>query len=118
MMNSKNINYAFSLMLLLLAFKSLAESTTIEIPAEFHPNNEALISVVNVNVPLNATTAQPVPACIIVHGSGGLFSEGEVGEACDTSPHNMSGNFADLMAVFEELGVATIAPSKEKNRLN
>ena len=96
------------------SFESFADAETVEIPAAFHPLNEPLIAVLN--LPAHASAEHPVPACLIVHGSGGLFSEGDVGAACDTSPENMSENFNEVVILLDDIGVATVAPSSFVSR--
>jgi len=115
-MYSKNIR-AFLvnfLMVLNVSFNATAEPTTVIIPAQFHPLDNAIISVLN--IPTEASASSPVPACLIIHGSGGLFSEGNVGEDCNTSASNMSQNYSELMDLFNDLDVASIAPSSFVSR--
>ena len=116
-MHSK-LNYTLLISLILLSLNSfkaaMAEPQTVTIPAEFHPLNEPLVSVLN--IPLLASASSPVPACLIIHGSGGLFSEGNIGDDCDTSPDNMSDNYTELMNLFNGINVASITPSSFVSR--
>jgi len=91
-----------------------ASPQTITVPAEFHALNEPIISVLN--IPPTASASRPVPACLIFHGSGGLFSEGDVGENCDTSVNNITHHYNELIDLFNSIGVASLAPSSFVSR--
>jgi hypothetical protein len=101
-------------MALIIPKQAISEAQTMVIPAELHPLNQELISVIN--IPTEASASSPVPACLLVHGSGGLFSEGNVGDDCDTSANNMTQNYSQLMDLFNDIGVATIAPASFVSR--
>ncbi len=102
------------LILILFSYCTYAERITTLIPQKLHPLDETLIAVID--IPEFATTEQTVPACLIVHGSGGLFSAGEVGEDCDTSVDNIDSRYEDLMDLLAGVHVATLAPSSFVSR--
>lgn len=83
----------------------------ITIGAEHHPLGESLRAVLA--VPDGAGAKTPVPACVIVHGSGGLFRENAPGEACGPG---LESNFRRLAELFEGLGVAALLPSSFASR--
>jgi len=105
------------LLTLLPAQQSLAGSAsrnTIIIDSAWHTLNEPLIAVLS--LPAGASAANPVPGCLIAHGSGGLFREDQAGEPCSTEPANMERNFRELADLFDANGVASIAPSSFVSR--
>jgi len=108
----------YSLVVFIVAFYHFngihASPQIINVPAELHALNQPIIAILN--IPPTASASRPVPACLILHGSGGLFSEGEVGENCDTSVNNITHNYNELIDLFNNIGVASLAPSSFVSR--
>ena len=57
--------------------------------------------------PIGNLDGQKYPACLVLHGSGGLFKENEPGQVCS---NELEQNFDQIFAVLEALGVVVIAP--------
>jgi dienelactone hydrolase len=64
-------------------------------------------------LPAGASAAAPVPACIVLHGSGGLFRENLPGEACGPA---LEANFEAVAQTLAGLGVASLLPSSFDSR--
>jgi dienelactone hydrolase len=60
------------------------------------------------SMPAGAAPKQGFPACLVLHGSGGLLRENEPGLPCGPQ---LEGNFEALMQMFESLGVLVLAPN-------
>jgi dienelactone hydrolase len=59
------------------------------------------------SVPAGATPEALFPACLVLHGSGGLFAENAPGETCGPQLEN---NFEVLIGTLEQLGIVVLAP--------
>ena len=60
------------------------------------------------SVPNGPPPAGLFPACIVLHGSGGLLKEHQPGQACGPELEN---NYEQMIAVLEALGVVVLAPN-------
>jgi len=89
-----------------------AQTTEVEIPATAHPFGETLRAWTR--FPEGADADTPVPACVLVHGSGGLLREPDVaGEACGPA---LEPRFAALAELLAAQGVASILPDSFSSR--
>lgn len=79
--------------------------------AAHHPLGSTLRAVLV--LPEGASAAKPVPACLVVHGSGGLFRENAPGEACGPE---LEGNFRGVADLLAAQGVAALLPSSFASR--
>ena len=87
-------------------------ASEISIPGDpYHLWGQTLIA--RYQTPVGASANAPVPACIILHGSGGLFREGEPGESCD---EDMDSRYQDLAQLLDTMGIASLAPSSFYSR--
>ncbi|MGB1017112.1 MAG: hypothetical protein ACPG4T_23450, partial [Nannocystaceae bacterium] len=77
----------------------------------FHPTGRDLIGVMS--LPPDASCEAPVPGCVVMHGSGGLFREEELGDVCS---EEVESKFRELMDVMRANGVAAIAPASFYSR--
>lgn len=73
------------------------------IGGEHHPLDQSLTAVVE-----TPDGAGPFPGCVIVHGSGGLFREGNYGDPCS---EEVERNFRQLQQLLVDNGVAALLPS-------
>lgn len=60
------------------------------------------------SLPAGPAPKQGFPACLVLHGSGGLLRENGPGSPCGPQ---LEGNFEALMQMFESLGVVVLAPN-------
>ncbi len=60
------------------------------------------------SVPAGPVPEQGFPACLVLHGSGGLLRENGPGTPCGPQ---LEGNFEALLQMFESLGVVVLAPN-------
>ncbi len=79
--------------------------------ARFHPYGEDLVA--HVRLPPDASADAPVPACLLVHGSGGLFREGVAGDPC---ADRLEPSYEILVELLNEAGAAVVAPSSFYSR--
>jgi hypothetical protein len=86
----------------------------VEIDSVYHPLSEVLVAISD--IPESATAESPAPVCLILHGSGGLFKEGDIGDNCNTQPSNLENNYKNLIDVLAQAQVASIAPSSFVSR--
>jgi hypothetical protein len=99
---------------LTFATTTVARAGSIEsvwIDAEHHPLDDALRAVLM--LPEGASAEHPVPGCLVVHGSGGLFKENAPGEDCGPDLEN---NFRELGELLVGQGVAALLPSSFVSR--
>lgn len=64
-------------------------------------------------MPPGATADDPVPACVVVHGSGGLLRENAPGQQCGPQ---LESNFEALAQTLSNAGVATLLVSSFDSR--
>lgn len=57
--------------------------------------------------PVELAEGRLYPACLVIHGSGGLFKENDPGQTCSEELEN---NYDDIFAVLESLDVVAVAP--------
>lgn len=88
-----------------------SHAQTVVIDAQHHALGEAINAVYR--VPSGASAATPVPACLIVHGSGGLLRENSPGAACGPQ---VEANFAGVADQLVGLGVAVLLPDSFSSR--
>ena len=81
------------------------------IDAAHHPLGSPLRAVLL--LPDAASAAAPVPGCLVVHGSGGLFRENAPGEACGPQ---LETNFREVAELLAGQGVAALLPSSFASR--
>ncbi|HRQ65584.1 MAG TPA: hypothetical protein PKZ76_12115 [Xanthomonadaceae bacterium] len=81
------------------------------IDAERHPLDDSLRAVLM--LPEGDSAEHPVPGCLVVHGSGGLFKENAPGEDCGPDLEN---NFRELGELLVGQGVAALLPSSFVSR--
>ena len=96
--------------LLLMATAAVGQGVNEEvlIDSGLHPLGDSLRAILR--IPDGASAAAPVPGCVIVHGSGGLFKDGDpCGPAVESK-------FAELAEVLAAMGVASVAPSSFASR--
>lgn len=86
----------------------------VEIDEMYHPLSDSLIAIQD--IPTTASQINPAPLCLILHGSGGLFKEGEVGENCDTGPSNVENNYTEIINLLSQYNVASLSPSSFVSR--
>ncbi len=73
------------------------------IPPDYHPLGLGLTAVVDV-----PEGQGPFPGCVILHGSGGLFREGDYGDPCT---EQVESKFEELRELLASEQVAVILPS-------
>ncbi|MGB1276356.1 MAG: hypothetical protein ACPG77_11465 [Nannocystaceae bacterium] len=76
-----------------------------------HPTGRDLIGVLS--LPPDASCEAPVPGCVVMHGSGGLFREAALGDDCS---EEVESKFRELMDLMRANGVAAIAPASFYSR--
>ena len=82
------------------------------VPGSLHPLGTPLVAAVA--LPEGASPDAPVPACLVVHGSGGLFRDGPAaGAPCAAE---VQGVYRELMDLLAAEGVAAVAPSSFYSR--
>ena len=81
------------------------------IDGSHHPLGDSLRAVMM--MPTGASAEAPVPACLVVHGSGGLFRENAVGDNCGPDLEN---KYRDLGELLAGQGVAALLPSSFMTR--
>jgi dienelactone hydrolase len=60
------------------------------------------------SVPQGPTPQGLFPACLVLHGSGGLLAEHQPGQACGPA---LESNYEQMFATLEALGVVVLAPN-------
>lgn len=87
------------------------QAQSVVIDSQHHVLGEPLGAIYR--LPAGASAANPVPACLIVHGSGGLLRENTPGAACGPQ---VEANFADVADHLIGLGVAVLMPDSFSSR--
>lgn len=86
-------------------------TSEVQIEAGHHALGDALRAVLV--RPDAASAAAPVPGCLVVHGSGGLFRENAPGEACGPA---LETNFRLVAERLAAQGVAALLPDSFSSR--
>lgn len=99
--------------LIVLSLGGRAEDFDIAVDAALHPLGESLqaVFVQPPGDPIDGRSTRP--ACLIAHGSGGLWRENEPGQPCGPE---LESNFRTLADQLAGMGVASLLPSSFASR--
>lgn len=107
------IRSAFACCLLLAILSARGADSEVQIDAGLHPLGEPLRAVF-VEPPGEPVDGKPTrPACLIAHGSGGLWRENDPGDPCGP---DLESNFRFLADQLADKGVASLLPSSFASR--
>lgn len=107
------LRLALACCLFIPALTARAEDFNVHIDAGFHPLGESLRAVF-VDPPGDPIDGKPArPACLIAHGSGGLWRENDPGDPCGPE---LESNFRFLADQLADRGVASLLPSSFASR--
>ena len=99
------IRSAFACCLLLAILSARGADSEVQIDAGLHPLGEPLRAVF-VEPPGEPVDGKPTrPACLIAHGSGGLWRENDPGDPCGP---DLESNFRFLADELADKGVASL----------
>ncbi|MBK8067972.1 MAG: hypothetical protein IPK27_10195 [Rhodanobacteraceae bacterium] len=94
-----------------LLLGAACRAQTVLIDAQHHALGNPISAVYR--LPAGASAAQPVPACLVVHGSGGLLRENTPGAACGPQ---VEATFSGVADHLTSLGVAALMPDSFSSR--